>query len=146
MPAESLLQLVYASSSPRLLSEDDLLDILRASRRNNAAVGVTGALLYTDGNIMQVLEGPTDAVEGVYARVCRDPRHRNVLVLLRSEVSERAFPDWSMGFRRLDGLDAADREAARTLFELTETTPGRAGRLLGSFRSLLPGARPHIAV
>lgn len=139
MSAQPLLQLVYVSSAPRLLEQDDLLDILRASRANNPAVGVTGALLYSGGNFMQVLEGPPDAVEGVYERVQRDPRHRGVITLLRQEVEERAFPEWAMGFRRVDELAPADRESARSLFEMTEVGPGRAGRLLASFRSFLPG-------
>ena len=140
------LQIVYASSSPEPLSQDDLLNILRASRRNNVAAGVTGALLYADGNIMQALEGPPDAVEGVYERVRRDPRHRNILPLLRQEVAERSFPEWSMGFRRMDSLDPQDREAARSLFDLTGATPGRAGLLLASFRALLPGGRPYVGI
>jgi hypothetical protein len=146
MSAAPVLQLVYASSTPRLLGRDELLDILRVSRRNNAAVGVTGALVYTEGNVMQVLEGPPAAVEATYERVHRDPRHHNALVLLRAEAAGRSFPDWSMGFRTLDGLDAADREAARSVLDLTAPGPDRARRLLASFRSLLPGARPHVGV
>lgn len=140
MPDPPLVQLVYVSSAPRLFEHDELLDILRSSRRNNPAVGVTGALLYAGGNIMQVLEGPPDAVDAVYERVCRDPRHRNMIVLLRQEVAERTFPEWAMGFRHLDDLDPADRAAARQIADLTEMTPGRAGILLASFRGLLPGA------
>ena len=134
-------QLVYGSSSPGLLSRDSLLDILRASRRNNPAVGVTGALLYADGNFMQVLEGPAEAVDGVYRRVQRDPRHRGVLTLIDTTAGERSFPDWSMGFVHGDDLSDEDRQSTRSLHDLTEPSPGAARRLLATFRSLMPGVR-----
>ena len=134
-------QLVYGSSSPGLLSSDALLDILRASRRNNPAVGVTGALLYADGNFMQVLEGPAEAVEGVYRRVQRDDRHRGVLTLIDTTAAERSFPDWSMGFVHGDDLSEEDLDATRSLHELTEPSPGAARRLLATFRSMMPGVR-----
>ena len=134
-------QLVYGSSAPRLLPREDVLDILRASRRNNPTVGVTGALLYADGNFMQVLEGPAEAVDGVYRRVQRDPRHHGVLTLLDTAAAERAFPDWSMGFVHGDDLSAEDRESTRSLYDLTAPIPGQARRLLATFRSLMPGVR-----
>lgn len=42
--------------------------ILETSQRNNADVGVTGALMFTDGLFAQVLEGQRDAVETVFER------------------------------------------------------------------------------
>ncbi len=139
-------QLVYGSSSPGLLSNDVLLDILRASRRNNPAVGVTGALLYAEGNFMQVLEGPAEAVESVYLRVRRDDRHRGVLTLIDAAVAERAFPDWSMGFVHGDDLSDEDRRSTRSLHDLTEPSPGAARRLLATFRSMMPGVRTSARV
>ena len=119
--SSSVRQLVYGSSSPGLLSRDDLLDILRASRRNNPTVGVTGALLYADGNVMQVLEGPADAVDGVYRRVQGDARHRGVLTLIDTTAPERAFPDWSMGF--VHGATSPTRTAWRRARSTTSRSP-----------------------
>ncbi|WP_420455208.1 BLUF domain-containing protein [Rubrivirga sp.] len=127
-------RLVYASSAVGALSPDDLLQIVRTSRRNNAAVGVTGALLYHDGNVMQVLEGPAEAVDGVFARVGADKRHRGVLTLLRETADERAFPEWSMGLLRPDDVSA---DGVGPLFEVAAPGPERARRLLHSFRALV---------
>ena len=147
MASTPLVQIVYGSSTARPLSEAELVEILRVSRRNNAAVGVTGALLYADGNVMQVLEGPAPAVQATYDRIARDPRHRHVLPLVRGEVAERSFPDWAMGgFRDPGALGGDDRAGARSLFDLTEPGPDRARRLLASFRALLPGVRTHVNV
>ncbi|MGI4765000.1 MAG: BLUF domain-containing protein, partial [Janthinobacterium lividum] len=72
--------------------------ILAASKRNNARVGVTGALLFNAGSFAQVLEGPRAAVETTFERIQRDARHSDVSVLQCDPVVERGFPNWSMAF------------------------------------------------
>jgi hypothetical protein len=75
-----------------------LAAILAAARRNNARIGVTGALLYTARRFAQVLEGPADAVEAIFETIQCDLRHDHVTVLEVSNPTERAFSDWSMAF------------------------------------------------
>lgn len=133
-----LKQLVYVSSAAHPFSDDELVQLLRVSRRNNAAAGVTGALLHADGNIMHVLEGPPEAVDAVFTRVRKDPRHHGVLLLLETHVEERSFADWSVGFLRLEDLTEEDRTAARSVYSLTEPGPGAVRHLMGTFRKLLP--------
>jgi len=93
-------QLLYVSNTAQPVSVGDLDDILTASRRNNAQLGITGLLLFIDDGFLQVLEGEESAVREVYARVANDPRHSNTTVMLDREVPVRAFPEWSMGFER----------------------------------------------
>lgn len=133
-----LKQLVYVSSAVHPFSHDELVQILRVSHRNNVKVGVTGALLHAEGNIMHVMEGPPDAVDAVYSRVSKDPRHHGVLTLLEQYVEERTFANWSIGFLRPELLDDEDRAIARSLYDLTEPAPGAVRRLMASFRKLLP--------
>lgn len=127
-------QLVYVSSATTPFGSDDLAQILAVSRRNNVRNGVTGALLYSGGEILQALEGPETAVEGIYERIRADPRHHSVRTVLRGTASQRAFPDWSMGLRTADELPEDERDGVRSLFELTRTGPMRARVLLASFR------------
>ena len=136
-----MIQIVYASAATRPLTPDDLLRILRVSRRNNAAVGVTGALLHSDGNFMRVLEGPEDRVMETFHRIEKDPLHKGVLRLLRQTIEVRQFPEWSMGFRTLDGLDPEDQAGSQTLFDLTAPGPTRVQRMLHAFR-LVPSDLP----
>ncbi len=130
-----LTQLVYASSATDLFRGDELADILAVSRRNNARDGVTGALLYASGNVLQALEGPAAAVEATYARVHADPRHRGVLMLYRGTAAERSFPEWAMGLPSLSELPDGAVDGARSLLDLTAPGPTRAHRLLTSFRA-----------
>jgi len=97
-------QLIYASTANRPLSEVELSLLLLAARRNNESLGVTGMLLYHDGEFLQVLEGEREAVQALFGRIARDPRHTRVTLLQRQRVVQRQFADWSMGFATLKGL------------------------------------------
>jgi hypothetical protein len=96
-----MYQIVYFSSATTPYTKEDLLAILRVSRANNERDGVTGMLLYKDGNIMQVLEGDCEQVERRFQVISCDARHRGMIVIERSEIPQRQFGDWSMGFRDL---------------------------------------------
>jgi len=93
-------QLLYVSNTLPDLTPGALDDILTASRRNNAMLGITGLLLYIDGGFLQMLEGDERAVRELYARVGEDRRHWELRLMLDREVDDRAFPGWSMGFER----------------------------------------------
>jgi len=97
-----MLSLMYVSTSVKLLNDEELLDILKISRENNSSKDVTGLLLYKGGNFMQVLEGPDEAVEAQYEKIKADPRHKDVNVLSREQISARQFPAWEMAFQNLD--------------------------------------------
>lgn len=97
-----MIQLVYVSSAREKFDKASLVRLLAHSRDNNQAQGITGMLLYKDGNFLQVLEGEAQTVRDLYERIQRDPRHQNTIVMLDESISQRTFPDWSMGFRDLD--------------------------------------------
>jgi hypothetical protein len=98
--------LVYVSSATRPFSGEDLRVLLETCRKNNAELGVTGMLLYKDGNFMQALEGDEGAVRRLYERIAADPRHGGEITLQQGFAEGRQFSDWSMGFRDLDSPEA----------------------------------------
>ena len=100
-----MLSLIYVSTSINLLSDEELLDILKVSRENNTSKDVTGLLLYKGGNFMQVLEGPDEAVNNLFEKVKTDPRHKDVTVLSTEQIPARQFPGWEMAFQNLDNPD-----------------------------------------
>jgi Sensors of blue-light using FAD len=95
--------LVYVSTDAIRFSDADLNGLLEQSRRDNVISGITGLLLYKDGNFMQILEGSKEAVLTLMAKVKKDARHRNIMVLLEQEIAQREFKDWAMAFRKLRG-------------------------------------------
>lgn len=92
-----LIQLTYASRSSRALGPADVKDILGTSQRNNAAVGVTGALCLANGIFLQQLEGDRDVVNKVYLRILKDARHSEPAILDFGEIASRRFGNWNMG-------------------------------------------------
>lgn len=97
-----MYSLVYVSSAAEPFSKSELVELLAQCHENNMKAGLTGLLLYKDGNFMQVLEGEKDTVKSVFSRIGRDPRHRGLITLYDEDISERQYPDWSMAFRDLD--------------------------------------------
>ena len=93
-----MLQIVYISTARTPLSDIELQSVLAVSRRNNAADGITGLLVSGGRRLLQVLEGPEEAVAAAFDRIKADPRHSAVVTLSRKEVETREFGDWSMGF------------------------------------------------
>ena len=96
-----MYQIVYVSAATELFSKSGLLDLLAGSRQNNERLGVTGMLLYKEGDFIQLLEGEAPVVKALFAKIMADPRHHSTFVLFEGEVAARLFPDWSMGFRNL---------------------------------------------
>ena len=129
-----LTQLVYASSAARNLCPSDLDEIARERRARHAAAGVTGALVYHGGSVMEVLEGPPESVEAVFERARADPWHSGMMVLYRGSVESPTYHDWTLGVVRPEGVPAAE---VRSLDAVTAPGPSRAHRLLHGFRAVV---------
>lgn len=67
----------------------------RAAPRN-AAVQLTGVLLYTTSHFIQALEGEEQRVREVLQRISKDARHGQVEVVLEEAQVPRAFKAWAM--------------------------------------------------
>src|ERR1700722_7525751 len=59
----------------------EITQILQTSRRKNKEQNGTGARLFGSGFFAQALEGPRLAIEQIFERIQRDPRHGDVTVL-----------------------------------------------------------------
>jgi hypothetical protein len=92
--------IAYVSSAAWNLLDEDLEFIVSESRGFNLANGVTGVLLYCDGNFMQYFEGADDAVVETYERIRKSKRHYQINELMNQAIEEREFGDWTMGFSR----------------------------------------------
>ena len=92
-----LVRLMYASRAVPTVNQDELVAIVRKSKANNPALGVTGVLCFSEGIFLQALEGGRSAVNQLYNRIVSDPRHSQVELLCYEEIGERRFAGWSMG-------------------------------------------------
>jgi hypothetical protein len=100
-----LVRLLYASRAVAPIAADEMLAILRQSKANNPAHGITGVLCCSDSIYLQVLEGGRSAVNRLYNRITTDPRHKEVELLSYEQIGERRFAGWSMGQVNLTRLN-----------------------------------------
>lgn len=103
--SEELHQIIYISTANDELTEEALLELLSASQKRNAQRQITGLLLHSDGNIIQVIEGPEEATRALYRKIAADPRHRGITVMSSRSIEHRDFPEFKMGFKRAHSKD-----------------------------------------
>ncbi len=108
-----MIQVSYLSRATAPLSPERLLSLLLQSRRNNAARGITGMLLYGNETFLQVIEGEDAAVDALVERIGADSRHSGVKILTRKAVSGRQYSDWSMSFERVTPESLVEVEGLR---------------------------------
>ena len=133
--------LAYVSVATRLFPDDELTELLKKSRENNLAQGITGLLLYNDSNFLQILEGSKEAVLSLLDKIRSDPRHHGLIVVLREEHPRREFADWAMGFEKLDSGERLKIPGYTTYHDLPLTSeqfllnPGKSLQFLINFKN-----------
>ncbi len=90
--------LTYESKATPLFKETGINDILVAARTFNASQGITGCLIFYSGRFLQILEGPQEKVEKLFAKIENDKRHTEVSLFSEDNITERNFPDWGMAY------------------------------------------------
>lgn len=94
-----MLRILYISTARSKFTSNEMEQLLRISRRNNASVNVTGLLIAGDNRFLQLLEGPSEQVTATYKRIEADKRHFGTVILSKKAVNERLFSQWDMGYR-----------------------------------------------
>lgn len=136
---EVFLQIGYASAGTVDFTDADLVELLAKARAKNEALGITGMLLYHEGSFLQVLEGPAEAVDGLYGRICLDKRHSDSILLFKREIDHRQFDNWTMGFHRVSN-DKSKRPSGLNQFLATGVTT-MTDRDAEKIRNILLGFR-----
>ena len=67
-----MICLVYISSAILGLSQKQILNIVKESKKNNERFDISGILLYNNGNFMQLIEGERAEVERLYEKIRHD--------------------------------------------------------------------------
>lgn len=110
-------QLIYTSRAGPSLTPQALAEILSASRVRNVRAQITGILVHSGGQFMQVLEGRREAVERLQERLAADPRHEDMRVVFEHEVSQRDFAEWDMALQELTPHELASGSALSQFFQ-----------------------------
>jgi hypothetical protein len=91
-----LLRIVYVSTLGQHVSEADLAVLVEKAAVFNRSRNITGILAIQDGRVCQILEGPDQAVDALFASIGRDGRHSGIVELVRHEIDALSFDDWGM--------------------------------------------------
>ena len=102
-----LVRLLYASHATGPVNCALIQEIMQQSHAHNPHNGITGILCHSDKLYMQVLEGGRDAINALYAKILRDPRHTDVVLLHYEEICERRYAGWTMGQANLGKVNAS---------------------------------------
>ncbi|WP_066810644.1 BLUF domain-containing protein [Sphingomonas asaccharolytica] len=127
-------QIVYRSitTAESGRAADDIPDIVRQAAARNGIEGITGLLYTEDDTFLQVIEGPSDSVSDLIARLENDARHRDLTILVDRSIAEREFGDWTMIYRdRRESIDAFDDRLRVLLAGVSDET-------VRHFRALQP--------
>ncbi|GJL68804.1 MAG: hypothetical protein NPIRA06_14390 [Nitrospirales bacterium] len=133
-----MIQISYISTATKPMSQEDLEQILRSSRENNARLGITGMLLYGNNTFIQILEGEENTVNELIGRIKNDSRHTDFQVLKKRAVDRREYADWSMGFKRVSGEEFQAVKGLENLVEKDFNT-----KFLGSHENIVDSLMEH---
>lgn len=138
-----MICMVYISSATLGLGTREMGAIVKAAQINNAALGITGILLYNRGNFMQLIEGEKQATKELYEKINADRRHTQVSLLLSEPITHRNFENWSMGYKNLE-LDIDIDPAIKSSFldedlnfSIYKNNPYRALQFLETFKKII---------
>lgn len=134
----SLHQIMYISSVTGTVTPQECAAIARASAISNRRDDVTGLLLFNSRRFLQVLEGPKEAVERIFARIHGDSRHRAVVKLREGAIDSREFGQWAMAYD--DPLSPADNLKDVVAALLASAGPSTRAHFMGSAELHRPAA------
>ena len=104
-------RLIYKSiSSEHIVSNEDLRTLVQQSAQNNSEQDISGLLLLSGDEFLQVLEGTTRAVNELFRKILNDKRHHDVNLISFEPIGPVYFDDWSMRLVDLYDLPLAPRQ------------------------------------
>jgi hypothetical protein len=105
-------QILYCSLMREPMDDEAIERLTQMAANLNRMDHITGMLMQADGVFVQLIEGPREAVNHLWARILHDPRHHAIVQLYhRREVESRACSGWDMRYVQKDDLRALIHEA-----------------------------------
>jgi hypothetical protein len=100
-------QLIYTSHPNVDVTEGFVTEILTKAMKRNYARQISGLLVYSHGEFMQLIEGDKQDIEKLFNIIRSDIRHGDIRVLTETQSPHRCMPTWAMGFTMLNEFSEA---------------------------------------
>lgn len=136
-----LSQLVYVSTRKNNCTSQEIEKILASCEKNNPSLDITGVLLYSDNKFIQLVEGESKELKGLYDKIREDDRHKNCTMVSYAPIKERSFPNWHMGSKKLGEdtvnfntqINSAEKKIFENILAGKEENSERILQLIGKF-------------
>lgn len=91
-----LTTLIYRSQLNSSCKSISLISLVEKAKNSNAALNVTGILLFNGVDFLQILEGAEEVIETLFVKIREDKRHDSVVELMRDYGPRRRFENVGM--------------------------------------------------
>jgi len=71
-----------------------LSSIVKECEANNPVHKVSGALYYSHGRYLQIIEGESRTIDRLMSNILKDTRHQDCLIQMDVQIKQRTFPSW----------------------------------------------------
>jgi hypothetical protein len=143
----AICSLIYSSRRTDPDPTGIVESILESAQRNNALLGLTGALVFDHRFFVQLLEGSRATVTDMFLRISQDPRHAEIRLMRVDETARRRFPVWYMhhAAMRGSGLISARAYMPQSDFEPSELSAEGAMALFDEVAEISRAAKANAA-
>lgn len=93
-----IIRLTYISRYNNHNPNDEVKRILAEAQQNNAANGITGALVFNHNYFLQTIEGARPTINTLLRKLIKDDRHFSLQIVECREVNSRRWTKWSMKY------------------------------------------------
>jgi hypothetical protein len=115
-------QILYCSLASTPMTDAQIDALAQSAERLNRLDKISGMLMHGDGVFVQLIEGPRDAINQLWARLLKDKRHCGVVQLYhRREVESRSCKGWGMQYVEREHLQAIVHEAKEEIIQGRKT-------------------------
>lgn len=101
--------LCYISKQKEILSSSNLEDLFQFVVKTNTTLNISDVLLHNNNFFLQVLEGDKDSIQDLFAKIRRDQRHHELLLILNQKVENRIFNNYEATFSVLKSKEDIER-------------------------------------
>lgn len=98
LPEQSIRQIAYISSFYQDLSDQQLHEMARQCHVCDEFSPITGLLIYREGCIFGVVEGPYNVIDQYYREMEQDELHHEMIKVFDRLMTHRDFQFWNFAF------------------------------------------------
>ena len=93
-----LYSICYVSTADSTVTSENVHTVFDGIIDKNLERSITGILLFSQGNFMQIMEGELDKLSELYQAIQEDPRHHHLIEILSTPIKDRIFENYQTGF------------------------------------------------